>query len=112
MPLDRSAILAAEDLPKEEIQIPEWSGSVFVRTMTGTERDRFEAAHLKNPHSDIRARLAVAAVCDEAGAPLFTEADIPAVGKKSAAALDRIFAAAMRLSKIGAADVKELEGNS
>lgn len=110
--LNRDSILKADDLPREEVQVPEWGGSVLVRTMSGSERDRFEANHLKNPDRDVRARLAVATVCDEAGKPLFSEADVATLGTKSAAALDRILPVAMKLNGIGKRDIEELEGNS
>jgi len=40
--LTRDAILEAQDLQHEEVYIPEWGGSVRVRTLTGAERDAFE----------------------------------------------------------------------
>lgn len=110
--LSRDQILSADDLPKQVVPVPEWGGSVYVRTMSGTERDDFESAYLKDKTKDIRARLAVATVCDEQGNALFTPADIPALGKKSSAALTRIFEAAMGLNKLTSADVDALEGNS
>ncbi|SIO60133.1 hypothetical protein SAMN05444166_6279 [Singulisphaera sp. GP187] len=110
--LSRESILAADDLPREEVSIPEWNGTVFVQTMTGTERDRLEAAYNKEPGKDFRARMAVATVCDETGKRLFSEKDILPLGTKSAAALDRILEVAMRLSAFTKKDVDALEGNS
>lgn len=110
--LSRSAILAADDLPREEVSIPQWGGTVFVRTMTGAERDALEAIHLKSPGRNFRARVAVATVCDEKGQLLFTEADLVPLGTKSAAALDLILDVAMRLSGFNKKDVDRLEGNS
>jgi hypothetical protein len=110
--LTRDQILGADDLPRVEVEVPEWGGSAFVRTMTGTERDRFESEHIKNPHRDIRARLVAATLCDEQGNLLFGPADVEALGRKGAAALDRVFAVALRLNGIGKADVEELEKNS
>ena len=39
----RSQILQAEDLPSEPVEIPEWGVSVFVRSMSGRDRDLFES---------------------------------------------------------------------
>lgn len=106
-------ILGFDDLPREEVTIPEWRNMVVhVRTMTAGERDRFEAAHVKNPSADFRARLAAATVCDETGNLVFTADQIPLLSRKSAAALDRIVEVASRLSKLSEVDVEELEGNS
>lgn len=112
MSLTRDSILAADDLKREEVAVPEWGGSVFVRVMTGTERERFEGAYdgLKSKHQ-VRSLVAVLTVCDEAGKPLFTEADVEAVGAKSGAALDRVFEVATRLAKVTKADVDALEKN-
>lgn len=110
--LSRESILAAEDLPLEEVAVPEWGGTVYVKTMTGAERDRIEAAYNKEPGRDFRARMAVATVCDETGKRLFTERDVAPLSAKSAAALDRILEVAMRLSAFTKKDVDALEGNS
>jgi hypothetical protein len=109
MSLTKDQILAARDLDQEEVEIPSLGGSVFVRTMTAGERDRWEAAYLKEPGKNIRARLAAATVCDEAGQRLFTDADAEALGGKSAIVLDRIFDVAARLCGLSNRDVKELE---
>jgi hypothetical protein len=111
--LTRAQILNAYDLPLKEVQVPEWDGKVFVRMMTAGERDAFEAAQQGgNPHRDLRARLAVATVCDDGGQPLFTADDVAALSGKSARALDRIFAAAAKHNGITAADVEDLRKNS
>lgn len=119
--LSRDAILAADDLEKELVAVPEWGGDVWVRCMTGTERDEWEASVVQmdnkgqNPKADlrnIRAKLVVRCVIDEAGVRLFGEDDTVALGAKSAAALDRLYAVAARLSKISKEDEKELLGNS
>lgn len=105
--LTREMILAADDLKTEPVEVPEWGGSVFVRTMSAGERDRFEAAHLKSPERDFRARLAVACVCDEAGKPVFTAEDVPSLSSKSGAALTRIFEAASKLNRMNKEDVAD-----
>lgn len=108
--LTRDQALAADDLRKEEVQVPEWGGSVFVRNMIGTERDDYEAFFVNNkqPFKNIRARIAAATVCDEHGVLLFSVADVEALGKKSGAALDRIFDVAKRLSCLNKEDIDEM----
>ncbi len=34
-------ILGADDLPTEVVPVPEWDGTVIVRTLTGAERDHW-----------------------------------------------------------------------
>ena len=98
-------------VPKVEVHIPEFGGSVYVKTMTGSERDQFEADHIKSPNQDIRGRLAAYTVCDENGKLLFSPSDVKALGNKSAAGLDRIFAIAIKLNGISKQDVEDLEAN-
>lgn len=117
--LGRDAILAAPDLTTEDVAVPEWGGTVRVKGLTAAERDAFEQSSLtgkgKNQSlnfSNLRARLVVLTVVDEGGEPVFTGSDIRALGEKSAAAIDRVFEVASRLSGIGDDDIEELTGNS
>lgn len=114
--LNKEQILNADDVKREEIQIPEWNGSVFIAVMSGTARDRFESSIIgKNGGantSNIRAKLAAATIVDEEGVLMFSEKDITALGKKSAAALDRIYEASQKLNRLTDGDVDELAKNS
>lgn len=118
MPLDRSSILAiAHDLPREEASLGA-HGTVFIRTLTGKERDAFEqscfvqlgagrCANLAN----VRARLLVLVICDEDGKRIFEDKDADALGDLPASILDPLFAQAQRLSAITKADVETMAGN-
>jgi hypothetical protein len=113
--LNRDAILSADDLKKELVPVPEWGGDIYVRALTGAERDQFEASivEMRGKKSvfkpeNIRAKLAVYSVCDEGGKRLFSDADMTALSKKSAAALQRVFETAQRLSGITEDAVEEL----
>lgn len=117
MSLTKEEILAADDCKVEQVSVPEWGddGHVFVRTMTGDERDDFEAETLGDKPSDratslkhIRARLAAYTLCDQQDNRLFGKDDIELLGQKSAAALDRVFAVASRLNRLRKEDVEEL----
>lgn len=117
--LSRDDILGADDLARELVETPEWHGSVYVRCLTGAERDRFEAEMLADPEEDsrkrfynLRARLVVLAVCDEHNLPLFMLNDVEALGRKSAKVLDRLFSVAQRLSGMTREDVEALTKNS
>lgn len=115
--LGRDEILDSEDLATETVPVPEWGGAVIVRALTGVERDAYESEifqlrgkgggvdyNLQN----IRAKLSARTIIDEEGNRLFTDADIIKLGLKSAAALDRVFSQAQKLSRLTAEDVKEL----
>jgi hypothetical protein len=121
--LSKDDILAAQDLRREMVEVPEWGGSVWVQAMTALDRDRWEMASIDirevggkvtaTPKLDnLRASLCARTMVDESGARLFAEADVLALGGKSAAALDRVYEAARRLNGISQEDVDELAGNS
>jgi hypothetical protein len=121
--LSRDQILAAQDLPREEVEVPEWGGKVLVQGMNGEDKDRFEASMVRSQKSGItvdvqqmllnfRARLCAACIIDETGHKLFTDTDVLALGKKSAVALSRVSDVAQRLSAVSDSDVEELVGNS
>lgn len=121
MTLSRDEILKTPDLPREEVEVPEWGGTVYVRSLTAEEKDQFEMIFLgeegkaksrKDALRNIRARLVALTSCDEGGNRLFTEEDIPALGKKNARAIDRIFTVAQKLCGMRNEDVKELAKNS
>jgi hypothetical protein len=119
MTLNKDQILQASDIPIHEVEVPEWGGSVFVKGMTGTERDKFESSIIEMRGNqqrvnmiDVRAKLACYTICDEKGKRLFTDVEIKELAKKSASALQRIFDVAQKLSGIGADDVESLLKNS
>jgi len=116
MILNKEQILQSQDLPKELVNVPEWGGEVYVRALTGTERDAFETSIVggnasSKDLSNIRARLAALTLCDEEGKALFSLKEAVDLGQKSAKALDRVFSVAQRLNGIGAGDVDELAKN-
>lgn len=115
MILSRADILARKDLPTKVVPVPEWGGDVVVRTLTAGERDEFEIAireaREEEDRPNVRARLVALVVVGEDGRRLFSEADVEQLGELSARAMDRVFAAAQRLSGFTPDDVAELEKN-
>ncbi len=116
--LSREAILAASDIETEEVHIPEWKGSVFVRGLTAGQRDKWEnlSVTVKGKSREVttnhlRARLAVMATVDGDGKLLFGESDIPQLGRKSSRAIDRIYDVAARLSGISDDDLEDIAKN-
>lgn len=113
--LSRDAILKADDLKTEDVDVPEWGGTVRVRALTGSERDKLESSMVEQRGRvqrvnaiNFRAKLVAAAVIDEKGHNVFEEADVKQLAYKSAGALDRVAAVASRLSGMSDEDVEEL----
>ena len=109
--LTRDLILAAEDLPREKVEVPEWGGEVWVRAMTAAERDRLEEAVLDGKAASVRALVAAMCMVDERGERLFGDQDVEALARKNAQALDRVFQVARRLSRMRESDVEDAEKN-
>jgi len=119
MALTRDQILQANDIEIREVYIPEWKDSVFVRGMTGKERDSYEASIVKQRGNNTeinfknaRAKLVALCTVDEQGNRIFNDTDVALLAEKSAKALDRIFTVARELSGISAEDMNELTKNS
>lgn len=113
--LTKDAILAALDLTTEVVAVKEWGGDVTVRSMTGLERDAFGASLRDSAGgvdlSNYRAKLLVRCVVGDDGLPLFTEADVIALGGKSSAALDRVCVVAERLNSMAPEALGQAEKN-
>lgn len=120
MILTKNQILEADDLRTETVDVPEWGGSVLVRTMSGTDRDAFEASMItiasdgsRKPNmTNMRAKLVALTVVDEAGNLLFDVSDVDRLARKSAAALERVFAAAQRINGLGVEAQDDIAKNS
>lgn len=101
----RDKILAIkDDTPSEIVSIPEWGVDVLVRGFSLGAKDDFMAS-IVDPETrkpNVKAFnvgvLVGTAYDPETGAKLFTEADIPVLKEKSAAAIQRLVDAGTRLS--------------
>jgi hypothetical protein len=114
--LSKDQIISADDRKTKEVPVPEWGGSVLIRSLTGRERDAFEASTVKTKgnkseanYENFRARFVAECVVDEHGKKLFSNrSDVLMLGNKSVAALQRVFNAAQELNGMSEEDVEEL----
>lgn len=110
--LDRKKLLSKEKVEVVKVELGN-DDFVFVRQMTGRERDNFEQSLLKRVQhpdgkvtyeqslTDFRAKLAVCCLCDEEGNALLQPGDYPTLSQSmSAATLEKIVVEAQRLNKI------------
>jgi len=117
--LTKEELMAAEDRRPVRVAVPEWGGDCWLLPMGGDDRDAFDQWATENTRCDepnwrgLRAQLVAACLCDSGGELFgFTDAEILALGQKSAAALDRLFEVAQRINRITDKDLDELEKNS
>lgn len=120
--LDRKGLLQKEKCKIEPVQLNE-DTVVYVREMSGRERDAFENSIVtqvkvgdkmeqKQTLENFRAKLAVACLCDETGVPLLTSADVLTLSANmKATTLDKIVEVASLLNKVTEKDKEELVKN-
>lgn len=106
--LSKSLIMAARDVTLEEIHVSEWGGSVWMKTLSGTERDIFEDGYAADKMKAFRPRFLVLALCNENGDRLFTDAEVAELGKKSSVVLNRLFDAGWKLNALREEDTDAL----
>jgi len=112
--LTRENVEKAKDLPKEWVDTPEWGekgSGLYVRTMTGTERDNWEYTTFvegkETGMKNIRASLVELCSVDEEGKRIFKKGDATTMlGGKSSLVLDRLFETAQRLNALRRADLE------
>ncbi len=124
--LSGADILSAKDITTRDVEVPEWGGTVIVRSLTGAERDQYEQSVMKMKKTGrkgrgpmvmepnlqgARARLVALACVDKEGSLLFSDKDVHALAGKSAAALNRVFDVAAAMSGLSDESVEELLGN-
>jgi hypothetical protein len=120
-----ATILAAEDLDHHDETIPEWDGvTVRVRSLTGTERDAYEAkltavkrsgntVDMEMRLADYRAKFLVKCLVDPAtDKRIFTDDQAQQLGRKSSAVIERLFKIAKRVSGLSEGAEEEALGNS
>jgi hypothetical protein len=116
--LTKEQIIGFDDLKSEVVDVPEWGGSVTIRRMTGGERDAYEADVFETKggtvtmkRDNFRAKLVARCLVDDNGERMFSDGEIAVLAKKSAAALDKCFAAAQRINGMTAVEQEKIEKN-
>ena len=74
IPLTKEIIFGYDDLPKTKLEVPEWGGFVFLRSLTAGESMRLSELHeLHNGNIPMKDMLAVLSHCvvDEKNNPIF-----------------------------------------
>jgi len=121
--LNKEALLSKEELQIEKVEFDN-GDYVYVRQMTGHERDAFEQSLLKKVRDgkgnityeqateDFRAKLAVITLCDDKGVSLLEPKDYMTLSKNmSAKRLETIINKAQELNKISEEDKEGLVKN-
>lgn len=117
--LSKGEIFSIPDIKIEWCEIPQWNGGVYVKGLTGTQRDAFERRMVEMKSgkrsvnvTNFRAKLIVACTVDSddihKAKLLFNDSDVENLGRKSAAALQLIYDQAAKMSGFSAEEVDTL----
>jgi hypothetical protein len=122
--LGKEGLLKKEELKVKRVELDD-GDFVFVRQMTGRERDRFDQSLMNEKKdrkgnttyernlNDFRAKLAVCTVCDEQGQNLLEWDDYKTLSSNmSSARLEKIVSEAQDLNRITEEDKENLVKNS
>lgn len=118
MLLKRAEILAADDLKKEVVSVPEWGGDVMVRALPSDAVIDLMveySARTKDGKTwkEFTSYFLSKTICDESGAAIFDDDEgRQALGQKSQAAIAKLFKAANALNPMTDKDVADAEKNS
>ena len=115
--LTKEDILNAKDIKEKTITVPEWGGEVKIKSLTSLEKDRIESFIFNESRTaiiteaEVKARYLVYSIITEDGKRMFTDLDAKELGKKSAAAVDRVFMALQEICAISDSDVEKMAKN-
>ncbi|MDX3405523.1 hypothetical protein PV708_04695 [Streptomyces sp. ME02-6977A] len=119
--LGKDQITAADDRQWEDVDVPEWGGTVRLLGMSGTERNAYQSSLVVLGHdgkptrmnmADQLAKLVGKCLVGEDFERLFTDKEVKALGAKNGAVLERLSKVASRLSGLRKEDVEDAEGKS
>ena len=112
--LSKEQILAATTAKKVKTVTIADFGTVGIRVMTGTEREAWERAIIKDgkvSSDNIRANLLAKCLCDDAGNRLFSDSEIDSVGLLPANVVVPLYDVAQKINALTQTDVDELAKN-
>ena len=117
----RDGILSLKgNLCKAPVTVPGWPDGLFVREMTGRERDVWDDSMVELHGDEVRlkardnltARLVVLTLVGADGKRIFADSDIAKVGELGSESLAVIYQASAKLNKLARDDIEDEAKNS
>lgn len=113
----RDDIFAIDDLKPQPVEVPEWGRTLYVRAMSGADRDEWETLCWSKKDGEpltakVRLTLMILCTVDEHGEPVFSRDDIEKLAKKNYRAMKRLIDVARELNGFGDEAIAEREKNS
>lgn len=120
--LSKNQIDGSVDRKWEDVEVPEWGGTVRLVELSSADRGYLEAGSIVAQGSSAsvrveslktyRERLVAFSMVDEGFNRLYSNREIAELGKKSGKVIERLAAKVQELSSMGRYAVQEAEGNS
>ena len=117
-------IVASQDKEYQDVDVPEWGGTVRIATMSGEDRDRWELSMMQADDTsergfklnfDAYSRVRLVAMClvdDNFNRIFVTKEQIERLSQKSGKVMDLLYDVAQRVNGITESDIDDLEKNS
>lgn len=122
MVLTREQIEAADDLPFDDVPIPEWGGDVRLKMLNGEQRETIEIRMNKcqkgsieeqsKSWKDLKPLILSFAIVDENGKRQFEPKDVSVLGKKNGDVLDRLYNHVIKQNAFSKEEADALAKNS
>jgi hypothetical protein len=117
---DQMQALRKRPVQARRVEVPEWGGAVFVRMLSGTERDDYESTiayvgksgKTERNVKNLRGRFAALVLAHADGRRMWQDSDAAWLGQLDAAGLDRVYDAAAELNRMSKGDEEQAEKNS
>ena len=105
-------ILATEDIETVDVNVPEWGGTVRLRSLSGLEAERFVESFPPGERQTASA-VNIVALCaiKEDGTPLFTKEQVEDLKKKSLRAILRLQKETLRINGLSEEGVKDTKNS-
>jgi hypothetical protein len=107
--LSRDQILSANDRKTDVVEVPEWGGSVKIRSMSGAQAEEFKKLVDDDDLTEVQTLIKVISMSavDDTGSQLFTDSDLEALAEKSITVLNHVAAACMKVNGFNQEEVAE-----
>ncbi len=105
----REKILAAVDLPMEEVKVDEWGVSVYVRMLSAGEVRKYIALLMDDKDDLNMVKVVILAACNEKGERIFTDADAEGLGKTNPFAIRKVYDKVVEMLRYDEKQLDELE---
>lgn len=107
----REQIMAANDLPLDKVNVPEWNCDVYIKSLSGRERLQLEA-DIKRDEDNALFRVVCLCMCDQKGERLFSYPDeVDLLKGKSVKVVQRLFKQALKMNAMRSEDVEDIVKN-